>query len=135
MNIADKLNGMKGKLYLFNKESEERVIRSAFNEESGMITIETDVEIHRVSLTDSHQYLSLFEPLEGVARVMKKELTTVSKTNVTLLKDTLFDSINKIKENKDYIPQAQAINDQVKSLIDLAKAEIEAVKVLHQLKS
>lgn len=44
---------------------------------------------------------------------------------VQTLKDTLLDSIEKIKRDDSYLPQATAINQTAKTLIDLAKSELE----------
>ncbi|MCO6499105.1 MAG: hypothetical protein J5I47_01865 [Vicingus serpentipes] len=58
---------------------------------------------------------------------------TINGAVVSNVKQILLDNIKKVQENKDYIPQAAEINNNVKSIIDLAKAEIEMVKTIKNL--
>ena len=44
---------------------------------------------------------------------------------VSYLTDTLKDNIEKVKQNKDYVPQAKEISNSISRLIDLAKIELE----------
>lgn len=46
------------------------------------------------------------------------------------LKDILMDNIKRVQENKDYIPQADVVRENVDSMIDLAKTEIAYMAVM-----
>ncbi|MCL1933275.1 MAG: hypothetical protein FWF53_05655 [Candidatus Azobacteroides sp.] len=50
----------------------------------------------------------------------------------SVIQNTLLDSIEKIKSDKDYIQQAQAVNDTVKNLIELEKTRISVLALLKQ---
>jgi hypothetical protein len=61
-------------------------------------------------------------------------IQTVITSNAQYLAQTLLNNITKLKNDPKYIPQAVAIKDQVDSLIDLGKAEIQAIMVASNLK-
>ena len=42
--------------------------------------------------------------------------------------DILMENITRVRSDKDYVPQAEAINSSVKAFIDLAKVEVEMIK-------
>ena len=56
-------------------------------------------------------------------------LQSVISQNSSKLAEILMENIEKVKANPSYIPQAEAVNSQVKSMIELGKAEIEMHKV------
>ena len=58
---------------------------------------------------------------------------TVDKAVTSKLKDILMENIEKVKADKDYIPQAQAVKDNVDSILNLAKTEIEYLNALHRI--
>ena len=64
--------------------------------------------------------------------VQSSQIKTVISGSEMDLKDIIQDNIIKIKENPDYISQATAINDQVKTLIDLAKTQLLAAKLYNK---
>lgn len=43
------------------------------------------------------------------------------------------DNIEKVQKDKDYLPQAVAVRDNVQSIIELTKNEIEFAKVLTRM--
>lgn len=55
--------------------------------------------------------------------------TTVIGTNSAKLAEILMDNIEKVRKDPKYIQQAEAVNSQVKSMIELGKSEIEMLKV------
>lgn len=46
--------------------------------------------------------------------------------------DVLEDNIRRVQEDKDYIPQAQAINNNVNSIINIQKMKLDVIKQLHK---
>lgn len=54
---------------------------------------------------------------------------TVIGTNSAKLAEILMENIQKVKDDPKYIPQAESVNSQVKSMIELGKSEIEMFKV------
>jgi len=45
------------------------------------------------------------------------------------LKATLLENINKVKDDKSYISQANSINQSITTLINMAKVEISCAKL------
>jgi len=45
----------------------------------------------------------------------------------------LMDNIKKVQQDPKYIDQAKAINDQVKTIVDIKKTQIEALRVTKEL--
>lgn len=81
---------------------------------------------------DVEEFVLNCMPVDESVSIMPLNSSSLAldKTVITSLKDILMDNIQKIKDNKEYIPQAQAINDQAKSVIDLVKSEIDLIKAL-----
>lgn len=46
------------------------------------------------------------------------------------LREILMDNIRKVQADKEFIPQAAAINEQLKSIIDMRKTEVDVLKLL-----
>lgn len=56
-----------------------------------------------------------------------------TSSNFSDLRKVLMDNIEKVQNNKDYLPQAVAVRDNVQSIIELTKNEIEYAKVLTRM--
>ena len=54
---------------------------------------------------------------------------TVIGTNAAKLAEILMENIQKVKDDPKYIAQAESVNSQVKSMIELGKSEIEMFKL------
>jgi len=50
------------------------------------------------------------------------------KQQISDLRDIMLDNIKKVKESKDYIPQAKIITNSVNTLLNMAKLNIDLVK-------
>jgi len=53
--------------------------------------------------------------------------------NASELTNIIMDNIKKVKEDPSFIPQAEAINSGVKTIIDIAKTQIEGYKAMKGL--
>jgi hypothetical protein len=83
---------------------------------------------------------SLFEPVEKAKTetqilVPKKELLLFEPTaeNKTI-KETLLATLQKVKDDSTYIPQAKAVCEVVNSLIDVQKNEIQMLGIIIKYK-
>lgn len=56
-----------------------------------------------------------------------------SSANFSDLREILMANIKKVQTEKEYLPQAVAVRDNVQSIIELTKNEIEYVKTLNKL--
>ncbi len=53
-----------------------------------------------------------------------------SNSMYATLQNTLLDTIQKIEKDDKYIPKAEAINETVKSIIDLEKVKVQTLQLL-----
>lgn len=120
-------------------KNEEYYIKS-YSLERGLITIQTNKE--SIFINDNEFKPSAFEIMnqEQVTPTKQQEpvnpyLEPVQPTKTVIsgaemdIKGIIENNIKRIQEDKGYIEQAGAINDQIKTLIDLAKTQILASKV------
>lgn len=59
--------------------------------------------------------------------------TSVISTSAKSIADMIKHNMEEIKKNPAYIPQAEAINNQIKSLIELGKTEVYMVNTAHSI--
>lgn len=126
--IESSLKGMVGKLYMHNTDN-KRVLR--FKIDHDYVRIVTDVDDINIKPADFKLRLQDFLPVDETPIKQANSLIiqkTVVGSSAFELKEILMDNIKKVQGNKDYIPQAVEINNNVKSIIDLAKAEVEMYK-------
>lgn len=58
---------------------------------------------------------------------------TVIGENSLAISKILLQQIEKVQENKDYLPQAKEIRENVRELISLGKAEIDMYRIAAQV--
>lgn len=143
--IETTLESMKGKLFSYNLK-EHRVLRFTVTDEQ--VSIVTDLKDFHLSHRQAEELIKDFLPIDEnkpfvppasprpfsgngvqVAREMVQLPQTSISTNAAKLSEIILGNIEKVKEDASFIPQANAINDQLKSLIELGKAEVEGLKV------
>lgn len=140
MQLFDKLAAMKGKLFVYQipgKDAVEVKVLNFWTVKDGFM-LETDKpESLKVTPSNQKEILSRFAGVENNVPVeinnapqlpVKRQVKTIAeevRAALPDLKGTIMDSINKIKENKDYIPQANAINSTINTLLEMAKFEIK----------
>ena len=80
-------------------------------------------------------FLKQFKPVDAEGNRKQSDLMLMGSTDLTAqLKGILLDNIEKVKENRDYIPQATTINNNVNSLINLTKLQLDYVKTSQKFK-
>jgi len=126
----DKLERMVGKSFVYNQD-EHKIIKYEFA--GGSLIITSDKQDIIFSAVDYRFHLKEFLPIDDKIAATTLQLNVANQSVMTELKDVLLDNIRKVKENKDYIPQAQEINSQVKSMIDLARTEIDFIKIVNKV--
>lgn len=125
------LDSYKGKQIRHIGKPKGRVVRWELKEKTlKLITDQTDVVILVDDIDKDLQQIEIVT--EDVAVMATPQTSMIQRVNKDL-QEILMDNIKKLKGDKDYIPQAQEINANVRSMIDLAKAEIEYMKTLAYL--
>lgn len=71
----------------------------------------------------------IFKP--GQVAIQKNDLMIFEPTKENVeVKNTLLETMRKIKEDKDYIPQAESICKIVSTLVDVQKTEIQMLNLI-----
>ena len=93
-----------------------------------------DNKVIEFPIVDAVSQLSQFTPAPQLARLHNNsvivEVLQSSGSVYDTVQKTLLDSIEKIKKDADYIPQAEAINSTVAKLIDIEKTRIAGLSLL-----
>jgi hypothetical protein len=119
---------IKGKTYLYKGEQHE--IQEVKFISSDLFDVYTDKRRIRVPKKEFVEFLPVDVPKSS--QMDKAMVLFAQQTNGPLesLADKLMKVIANIEENKDFIPQAEAINETAKNLIALQKTRIDLVKAV-----
>lgn len=122
-----------------------QMIGNVYRYEGGIVTIHDVVEMDpfgilktdtgdiKIALDDIDVELSYFilkKDNEMVRNPTVMQMVSQSGAMYNQLQNTLFDTIKKVQEDKEYIPQASAINETMKSIIDLEKVKVQTLQLL-----
>ena len=66
---------------------------------------------------------------------VNKMAGTIIGQNAAWLSETIKANIIKLQSDPSFIPQAEAINSQVKSFLDLAKTEVDMQKAINKIET
>jgi len=121
---------MEGKKFMING-NHERVLHH-YSEEEELI-VKTDIRTRRLPKEKIREFLENCFPIDETLKPAVVE-TGIKPQLFQSLSDTLLENIEKVKSDPAYIPQAQTINNTAKQLIDLARAQVEMVRVANGVK-
>jgi len=127
MKATDKLNKMLGKTFLYLGAA---VMIQNYQKKDGKVRVITDKRDYNLPEEELESFLEELQPMESSPMVVPQAAAILNNSGLADLSKVLLDNIKKVQENKDYIPQACEIRDQVKTFIDLAKVQIDCVKVM-----
>lgn len=122
---------MKGNVYRY--EGNGRLTVHDVVEEGKFGILKTDTGDIRISLEDIDEELQYFTLLNTNGLVKNPTLLDMvvqSNSMYTTLQNTLLETIQKIEKDQGYIPKAEAINETVKSIIDLEKVKVQTLQLL-----
>ena len=83
-----------------------------------------DVFVEKYTLIPSREVSNAL-PIHHDNKPTHLQSSVMPNDTMTKLRDTLLANIEKVKEDREYIPQAKMISDSINSLIGLAKIEID----------
>lgn len=146
--IEKKASEMTGQRYMFNGTGEAYTVKNTTVVNSRLL-INTDKKLFDVELEHAMKLLNEFHsgvpvaidaehrevaPFQTTsATVYQAPHQVQSLTGVQALKDIIMNNIERVKADKEYVPQAAAVNDSLKTLIELAKVEIKALELQERL--
>ncbi len=120
------LDEVMGRDFVFKKDN-SNVRFLSYKIKGEEVTIVTDREWFVKHKSEILLFLDWFIPVGGVRNM---GLAQVNKNQFEDVKSIIKNNIEKVQSDKSYIPQAMEVNNQIKSLIEIAKMEIDAFKVL-----
>ncbi|MDL5050626.1 hypothetical protein QQ054_32000 [Oscillatoria amoena NRMC-F 0135] len=134
-NFKNIVMTMVGHAYDYAPKGESVLIRD-WKFENDTLFIVTDKGTFTAEFTDVDAFLKKFTPADTSKlslQVVRPQLETQVFSDGLLsgLRDTVLGNIERLKKEKDFLPQATEINNQVKTLIDLAKTELDFIKTAH----
>jgi hypothetical protein len=131
LEIEEKVKPMLGNYFRYGKNL---VKVESFRATDKVITIHTDKINLPIANENFENEIDKFVPVEMSVAVsttapsgMNLDSSVIGQ-NAKALGELIMENIDKVKKDPGYIPQANAINDQLKSLIELGKTQVEMVK-------
>jgi len=125
---TDKLQGLIGKTVMYNTRNYKLLY---FETEGDITRVGTDKKMLKFKNGQLEEFLKELSEVEETNLQIYKE-TSKGITLVSQMQDVIMDNIKKVQANPDYVPQAKEINKNVNSMIDLAKTQIEMLKIMHE---
>ena len=125
MNIIEKLQNMVGKNYLYHTYEYKML---GFSIEDSEIRIFTDKRTIKGKATK--EFLNEFLPIEEEPEQKGSLQLLPDKKQMMDLKEIILENIRKVKEDKSYIAQANSINKNINTLLNMAKLELEYFKAM-----
>jgi hypothetical protein len=125
------LENMVGKTYMFKKKN---IMIKGFiiDRDSQIINIKTTGEPIDVSLIALPEFIKNCLEVEEENEIQVTSTEVIipekSKSEIVVLREILMDNINKVRENKEYIEQAKSINNNINTLINMYKLELQISK-------
>lgn len=132
---TEKLQSMMGK-HFKSKDNDQVIHFLSMKMDDDQIIIATDNNWITTTPFDLNVFFQKYEEVivseRGEVSTIIKDVGIQSNKSVTIpnntfleLKNVLLENIQKVRENKDYVPQAKEISNSIGQLINLAKVEIE----------
>lgn len=129
--IVGKTFNYKGKNITIDKYKEVGVTNTVIFAPSPMNFLNSEIPAFLESLFDP----TIKEKTDVQVLVPKKELVLFEPTKEnSVIKETLMDTLKKLKEDPNYLPQAKAICEVVGVMVDVQKNEIQMLSVLNKFK-
>jgi hypothetical protein len=143
--FLETLKEMKGKSFVYG-ETLHQLIDYSIDDVREKVTIKTDKKLFDRNYDSVAEFLTYFklvveaETIDESNQVERSIVTTnnqivqssaVYEEHAALAKDLigiLKENINKVRTDKNYIPQAQAINNNVNSIINVTKLQLDVYK-------
>jgi len=123
--IANKLAAMLQNSYMY-KGIIHKIIDAQITED--MVFLSTNKRMLRFNYEQFMTEFKEFLPAEAESNAVVVRHETLNGMTKTI-KDTLMESINKVREDAKYIKQAEAINKSVNVLLNMAKLDLQAKKM------
>lgn len=129
--LIDQLESMKGKTYLYGARI-HCVLNIIRDNENSKVLIKTNLDEYVRSYESISEFLNYWKEADGSQPVTttNNAMVVMEKENAMVDKLTglLMDNIEKVQKDPNYIKQAQSINNNVNSIINLTKLKLDVFK-------
>ena len=134
----EKVDNILNKEYLYKGK---KIKIDRYKDVSGVniVFFQEDRVVKNILTTELDEFIGqLFEPTEKelsptqIAVPENKIVVFQPTAESKEVKETLMDTLKKLKENKDYIPQAEAICQVVSQIVNVQKTEIQMLQLLNK---
>jgi len=128
--LQDNLQRMVGKTFIY-KAHHHKVL--SFKIDGDIVWLVTDHRWFKFSVNEMKKEFKEFLPVDTTDIVKPINLKAsaavfVNKDEVAELKSEIMNSIEKLKKDADYIKQASAINNCIKTLVDMGRLQVDIFK-------
>jgi hypothetical protein len=134
------LEFMKGKTFQYANQI-HYLVDYSIDEQREKVTIRTNLKQFERGYDSAEEFLSYWKPANTMAiqktsesnesAIMLEQENSLADEMITILKE----NIQKVKTDKNYIPQAQAINNNINSIINVKKLQLDVYKQFKPKKS
>ncbi|MEM8564912.1 MAG: hypothetical protein AAGF85_00530 [Bacteroidota bacterium] len=128
-SIVKKIERMMGNKYLYNHE--RLVINDVDSDDIDTISVFTTTQTFTFSPDEAERFIEDCEYIPDSSQMaLVKPIIDQSTEMFASMKSIMEDTIKKVQEDKDYVPQATQINNSMKNMLEMSKQQIEVVKIL-----
>lgn len=130
--LSKQLESMVGKTFQYGSKI-HYVIEFTLDDVKEKFTLKTNMNVFERTFEAAKEFLSYWEETNTIGNsqdskasalvVMEQENSLVDK-----LTNMLLDNITKVQADPKYIPQAQTVNNNVNSIINLTKLKLDVLK-------
>ena len=122
---------MIGKTYMYN--AKEYIIEGASYSGDYMF-VDTDKKVFRFHKDDVQKKASQFLPIDNTKPVKKEVVKEIAPqiNSLRTVTDHLIECISKVKEDPNYIKQANSINSTIKTITQVMRLELDMMKLRNQ---
>lgn len=133
--LLETLESMKGKTFLYASNL-HCIIDFNIDDEKERCTVKTNLSSYDRPFEAMDEFLKYWLPVNNLP-VLQPGANQNNQLDVFIqqendlsnkLIDTLNDNIEKVQNNKNYIPQAQAINNNINTIVNIAKMRLDIAK-------
>lgn len=123
MKLEERLKKMVNKSWMHNAVIHKLL---SFSISESAVILVTDKKWFHIPPVKINSELESFLPVDDEK---PQEVTVFQQTNRDSLKDVLLSNIKNLQNSPTFLSQAREINSQVKTLLQMAKLEIDVIKL------
>ena len=129
-SVIRQFKTMEGKTFQYGGRI-HYVLTVTIDEEKEKVNIKTNLDKYERSFENAEEFFSYWIETVNVSTPGNQNAVMVLEKEhgmVDRLTELLMDNISKVQQNKDYVLQAQTINNNVNSIINLTKLRLDVMR-------